>query len=198
VVIYNPIREYFRPLANSPITSDFAFFGRMNFEKGATDLLDALQLCNTKGHRFTADLYGEGWMLKDFQARAAKLGLEGQVRWHPFRSGEDLVQAMNSARVVVVPSKWIEPMGIVAVEAMACGKCVIGSSAGGLGEVLSGYCPTYPNQNIEELAKQMIALMSDSHLRSGYEAAALRRAGEFQKPKKIAADYLNYFQKVLS
>ncbi len=195
-VINNPIDEMFLPLSDVQLTSDFAYFGRMSFEKGVTDLLDALHLCNTKGHRFTLDLYGDGHMIKDFQDHAVQLQLDGQVRWKPFVRGDDLVRAMNSAAVVVMPSKWIEPMGITAVEAMACGKCVIGSSGGGLGEVLQGYCPTYPNHGIEQLALQMIAVMTDPDLRKRYEAAALRRAKDYQRLDEIAAVYLNYFRKV--
>ena len=172
IAIYNPIDDCFRPLPGAAPTADFAYFGRMSFEKGVTDLLDALQLCNTKGHRFTLDLYGEGWYLEKFQEHAARLQLDNQLRWLPFLRGEELVRAMNSAAVVIVPSKWIEPMGIVAAEAMACGKCVIGSSLGGLGEVLNGYCPTYPNHDTEQLAKHMIAILTDPELHRRNEAAA--------------------------
>jgi glycosyltransferase involved in cell wall biosynthesis len=87
-------------------------------------------------------------------------------------------------------------MGIVAVEAMACGKCVIGSSLGGLGEVLTGYCPTYPNHDIEQLATQMIAVMTDADLRRRYEESALKRSKDFQR-QKIAQDYIDYFRQVM-
>jgi glycogen(starch) synthase len=197
VVIYNPIYDSFRPLSDVPVTDDFAYFGRMNLEKGPTDLIDALHVCNQNGHRFTAGMYGEGVLLKELRERASALNLDGQVKWYPFLRGEALVRAMNSARVIVVPSKWIEPMGITAAEAMACGKCVIGSDSGGLGEVLRGYCPTYPNHDVEQLAKIMTAVMADTQLRRRYEEAALRRAKDFDR-RKIAADYIEYFQKVLA
>ena len=85
-VINNPIDEMFLPLSDVQLTSDFAYFGRIKFEKGVTDLLDALHLCNTKGHRFTLDLYGDGHMIKDFQDHAVQLQLDGQVPMETLRA----------------------------------------------------------------------------------------------------------------
>jgi len=183
-------------LPDVPIAADFGFFGRMVQEKGVSDLLDALHLCRTRGHPFRLDLYGEGRALEDFQRQAKRLELDALVRWRPFVRGEELVRAMNSPHVVVVPSKWREPMGIVAVEAMACGKCVIGSSSGGLGEVLGGYCPRYPNNDVSQLADQMTVVAIDPPLRQQYEQAALRRSKDFEL-YKIANEYLAYFSHVI-
>ena len=40
------------------------------------------------------------------------------------------------ADVVVVPSVWLEPMGLIVCESMACGKPVIGSNLGGIPEMV--------------------------------------------------------------
>ena len=198
VVIYNPIDAAFRPLPDVPRSGDLAFFGRMVDEKGVAHLLAAVAECDARGHRFTLDLYGEGRDLPAFRAAAAALGLgEDRVRWHPFARGEPLVAAMNAAGVVVVPSTWWEPMGIVAVEAMACGKCVVGSAKGGLGEVLDGVCPTYPNGDTAALADRLIGVLTDPAARAACEAAAVRRAADF-RPDVLAAAYVDYLRAVLA
>lgn len=51
-----------------------------------------------------------------------RIVLDDVVTFFPPAVGEALVRAMNSVGVVAVPSRWLEPMGIVAVEAMAWGK----------------------------------------------------------------------------
>jgi len=194
VVIYNPVDPMFSPRVDVPIAADFGFFGRLVGHKGADNLLDALHLCKSRGHIFTARLWGEGDELERYQGQARRMEIDRQVEFCAFVSGEELVRAMNSVRVVVVPSKWEEPMGIVAVEAMACGKCVIGSSGGGLGEVLEGYCPTYPNGDVEQLAQRMIEAMTREDCRRQCEEAALRRSGDFEA-KHVAGEYLEQFRR---
>ncbi|MBA2763442.1 MAG: glycosyltransferase, partial [Thermoleophilaceae bacterium] len=50
---------------------------------------------------------------------------------------EAVVGLMRSARVVVVPSRWAEPSGRAALEAMAVGAPVVAFDSGGLGELVS-------------------------------------------------------------
>jgi glycosyltransferase involved in cell wall biosynthesis len=195
-VIHNPVASMFLPMPDVPIAADIGFFGRIVGEKGVNDLLDALHLCNTRGHRFTVSLWGEGNKKEEYQQQAIRLQLADQVQFRPVVRGEELVRAMNSVRIVAVPSKWPEPMGLVAIEAMACGKCVIGSSEGGLGEILQGVCPTYPNHDVGQLADRLIQALTSTPYRQEIEQAALRHSRNFELGK-IADDYLNYFQRIL-
>lgn len=197
VVIYNPIEDQFRPLATVKIDNDFAFFGRMIPDKGVDTLLEALAICKRKNKIYKLDLYGEGSYIEELRQLALTLGVESQLRWYPFLRGEKLVQAMNAAGVVVVPSRWAEPMGIVAVEAMACGKAVIGSRCGGLGEVLESYGMTFENGNAEHLAECMIQLREHPGLRIKLEKKAHERAHDFSIDI-IGAKYLKLIETILN
>ena len=56
---------------------------------------------------------------------------EGRVRLLPGAARADVPALLRSADLVVVPSLG-EPFGMVALEAMACGRAVLGTRAGGL------------------------------------------------------------------
>jgi glycosyltransferase involved in cell wall biosynthesis len=197
VVIYNPIEDCFRPLPNIAINNDFAFFGRMDSEKGVDTLLEALAICKQRGKIYQLDLYGEGPAVNDWQKLAQTLEIASQLRWHSFLRGEALVQAMNAAGVVVVPSRWPEPMGVVAVEAMACGKAVIGSHEGGLGEVLEGYGMVFANGNAQQLAECMMQVRECPDLQENLAKKAYMRSHDFAV-STIGNQYLRFFEQILN
>ncbi len=68
---------------------------------------------------------------KTMQASAEGAG----VRMLGFREHPDVLTAMSRAAVVVMPSRWEEPFGLVALEAMASGAALICSPRGALREV---------------------------------------------------------------
>jgi glycogen synthase len=192
-VIANPVAPEFRIKPEIPPGDAMAFFGRMVEEKGVGTLLRALAVCRRRGASLPMDLYGDGHHLADFKKLASELNLADQLRWHPFLRGEELVDAMNRAKAIVVPSDWPEPFGIVAIEAMSCGKCVIASNGGGLGELMRYIGPTYENHNADQLAEHLLAVHNDPSLLKKHEQIAIAKAKEFQ-PDKIAGMFITHFE----
>jgi len=69
---------------------------------------------------------------------ASRLGVEGRVEFRGPLNNCDIPDVLRSADLVVC-FPWYEPFGIVAIEAMACGRPLLVSAVGGLREtVLSG------------------------------------------------------------
>ena len=64
------------------------------------------------------------------------MGLDTRVTFRGWLQGDALVNAYREAAVVVVPSRWPEPFGIVGIEAMAHGRPVVAFSVGGIPEWL--------------------------------------------------------------
>ena len=54
----------------------------------------------------------------------------------PWRSPKEVVALYEQADIVVIPSVWEEPFGLVAVEAMAAGRPVVASRVGGLQHIV--------------------------------------------------------------
>ncbi len=153
------IGSVFRPMPEVGQTDRFAFFGRLVVHKGCDVMLRAIAHCRERGHRLGLDVYGDGPDRARLDKLARRYGLDdGAVAFHGFVHGEELARAYNRAFAVVAPSLWQEPFGMVAVEAMACGRAVVASDGGGLGELVTGRGLTFPSGDAEALARRLIEL----------------------------------------
>jgi glycosyltransferase involved in cell wall biosynthesis len=111
-------------------------------DKGADILLsafselikDSLFFEQTKKFKFsfTLSIIGDGPELLNLKEHAEKLKVAHLVSFVGPLKGEQLVQKLNEHQILVVPSIWEEPFGVVALEGAACGCLVVGSSGGGL------------------------------------------------------------------
>lgn len=157
-IVGNPYdSQTFRLLPEVQRGKDFLFVGRFVSDKGIALLLQAMRLLRERGTLGDAwlTLVGSGPDESELRVQVADMGLEGVVTFAGPKSGEALAREYNAHRVLVVPSLWPEPFGIVALEGAACGCHVIGSSAGGLPEAVGPAGQTFPNGNVEALADAM-------------------------------------------
>jgi glycosyltransferase involved in cell wall biosynthesis len=196
-IIANPVHPRFRPAPEVKPGNRFCFVGRLVADKGCDLLLEALAHCARRGQRFEADIYGDGPERSRLQTLARTLGLTDQVAFHGAVQGEALPEVYRRSLALVVPSRWPEPLGIVALEAMACGRAVIGSAAGGLGEVLCGVGLQFPNGDAVALSHCLERIAADAALRSELEARSLVRARSFSL-EHIAGCYHELYQELLA
>ncbi len=113
-------------------------------------------------------------------AATAGVTLRGHLP-HP-----QVLEAMARAAIVVVPSRWNEPFGLTALEAMACGAALITSGRGGLAEI-AGDAASLAEPDPASIAAALLRLAADGALRGGLAAAGLDRARrEFGLPQAIA------------
>lgn len=102
---------------------------------------------------------------------------------------EELRILYHEADVVIVPSVWEEPFGLVAVEAMACGRPVCASRVGGLQDIVAhtetGFL--FDRGDAAELAKQLSLLLDNPALRMQMGQAARRRVDEHYTWSQIIA-----------
>jgi glycogen(starch) synthase len=161
-VITNPYREeLFRLLPAVPRTRDLAFLGRLVSDKGVDVLFDALALIAARGIAPRLTVIGDGPERPRLAAQAERLGIAGRIDFLGTRTGEELVRRLNEHRILVVPSRYREPFGNVAVEAIACGCVVVGSAGGGLPEAIGLCGRTFPNGDAAALAGVLAELLGD-------------------------------------
>jgi len=149
------------------------FVGRMDRVKGLDVLLRAVALLK---HRPTLKLVvvggsGQETELRRSQALARALGLD--VLFRGAVAQEGLPDYYNAASVLVVPSHY-ESFGLVAVEALACGRPVVASMVGGLPTVIrdeeNGLL--VPWRRPEEFAQRIERVLDDATLRATLSAHA--------------------------
>jgi 1,2-diacylglycerol 3-alpha-glucosyltransferase len=109
------------------------YIGRMSKEKNVEVLLKAAQMLNGKGVEFV--LGGTGPAIEQYKRIAAELGLEGIVTFLGFVDGKQLPYYYAASDLLCLPSTF-ETQGIVALEAMAMGKPVVGANYLALKEII--------------------------------------------------------------
>ncbi len=134
----DPGHDVLDRLGIDPSRPYLVFVGRITHQKGLTHLLDAIphiardaQIVLCAGAPDTPELAGE------VTRRVAALQADREgITWISEMSPKrDLIQLPTHATVFVCPSVY-EPLGIVNLEAMACGTAVVASRVGGIPEVV--------------------------------------------------------------
>ncbi|GAB3476375.1 glycosyltransferase family 4 protein [Amycolatopsis cihanbeyliensis] len=157
------------------------YFGRLEWEKGVQDLLEALPRIR-RGHPGTRlVIAGNGRHLEELVEQSRRLRIRRAVDFVGHLSDRDLRAVLAAANAVVLPSRY-EPFGIVALEAAAAKAPLVASTAGGLGEVVidgeTGLA--FAPGDVPALAGAVDAVLADA-------SAAGRRAHAAQS--RLAADF---------
>jgi glycosyltransferase involved in cell wall biosynthesis len=161
------------------------FAGRIVAAKGVDTLIRAAR--EVEGEFV---LCGEGWQLDAMRKLAARLGVAARIRFAGWLGAEELAQELADASIVVVPSRWPEPFGLVGIEALAAGRPVIATSTGGIGDWLtdgvSGLC--VPPGDARALALALTELLDDPERQRVMGAAGRETvAARFSAERHVAA-----------
>lgn len=171
--------------------------------KGHETFLRALALAPAaapvRGYVIGGPLYetaGSQYTIAELRALAARLGLNGRVGFTGFVN--DAASAMRALDIVVHASTEPEPFGLVIAEAMACGRAVIASAAGGAAEIIEDGTDAlaHPPGDAAALARLIAQLAGDAAMRQRLgHAAALASARRFTH-ERLAADLAPIYRAV--
>ncbi len=165
-VIYNPVNLYYDKKNllrdNNKKTKVILFAGTVCDWKGCGELAAACKLLLDDGFNLRLDIVGKTGayadMLKVEYQNCQWFNIIGKV------SREELMGRYNKADIVCFPSWW-ENMPMVCIEAMLNGAIVLGSSSGGMSEVIkdgeNGFI--VEPKNMELLASRIKEILSMSN-----------------------------------
>ncbi|MBV7338702.1 glycosyltransferase family 4 protein [Chloroflexi bacterium TSY] len=127
-----------RPLRPIPLMSPptVVFAGRLVWEKGVDVLIRAFGQVVAKIPQARLLIAGDGPEIVKLQELIAGQGLSEQVSMLGHLPRAEMEQHFGQAWAQVVPSRWTEPFGMVAPEAMMRGIAVVASDSGGLREIV--------------------------------------------------------------
>ncbi|HEX8489949.1 MAG TPA: glycosyltransferase family 4 protein, partial [Chthoniobacterales bacterium] len=182
--------QVFRKLPAEARTREMIFVGRLVSDKGADLLLEALALLESKPRLTIA---GDGPERGRLEKQMATLQLQSQVDFVGNQSSDNLAKLLNQHEIMVVPSRWKEPFGIVALEAIACGCVLVGSAEGGLPEAIGPCGVTFPNNDARGLANALAELLGDPTRRDALRRGAASHLAQFT-PRHVAKRYLEVMQ----
>jgi glycosyltransferase involved in cell wall biosynthesis len=141
---------------------------------------------------------GSQYSTAELRALASQLGLADRVGFTGFV--DDVAAAMRALDIVVHASTQPEPFGLSIIEAMAVGRPVIASRAGGAAEIVeaSGGAVFHSPGDAADLANRIAQLAGDSAKRQ-----CLGRAGRaaterlFARPR-LAQQLIPIYERVAS
>jgi len=192
-VIGNPYRDHlFYEMPELPRDRELVFVGRLVSDKGVGLLIEALKQLKEKGLTPKLTVIGTGCELKKLEQQAQGLNVEAQVSFVGTKTGLELVQLLNQHQIMVVPSLWAEPFGIVALEGIACGCVVVGSEGGGLKDAIGPCGITFPNGDVQALTQGLFELLSNLDKLVDYRAKAKEHL-----PKHTSAEVAKAYLRVI-
>lgn len=196
-VIPNPCdTTLFHTNGARPRLRGLAFVGRLVSDKGADLLLRALAILKGRGLQPQLTIIGEGPERPQLDELVRELELEGLVSFSGPKAQHEVAELLREHRVLVVPSLWQEPFGVVALEGIASGCVVLGSEGGGLPEAIGPCGLTFPNGDAHALAERLEQLLSDHELVRELLSHAEEHLAKHH-PNLVAQQYLQVMRQAI-
>jgi glycosyltransferase involved in cell wall biosynthesis len=171
--------------------------GRLSYQKGLDEALRALRLVVKAVP--TAVLLIVGSNYEYANGLIDELGLRSNVILAGAASREEMRLYYHLSDVVVMPSLCLETFGMVALEAMACAKPVVGTIFGGVREVVRDAVTGYIVNPLQtrNFADKLIGLLSNHKRVEDFGKAGYERArGEFSLERQMNEYLCHYESKV--
>lgn len=141
-------------------------------------------------------LVGDGPERQHVEQLCRELNLMDDIR---FLGKQEAVEELLAVSDLFLMPSETESFGLAALEAMACQVPVVSTNAGGLPEInvngKTGFMSAVGD--VENMAKQSIAILKDNNTLAKFKEGALAQAKQFDI-EKILPRYEKYYESILS
>ncbi len=145
-----------QPMPDAP---NLLYVGQVIRGKGVDLLIRAMAALPAD---ITLTVAGTGNHLEACQQLADELGLSSRIHFAGWVKHDALDAYYKASQVLVVPSRWPEPFGMVGLEAMARGRPVVAFDTGGISDWLDhGETGRLAQPgNVEDLARNVLMMLN--------------------------------------
>ena len=209
VTIYNGINlSRFSPKTTASVSrADFGFgaddfvlvfSGRINKDKGISELIDAMLLLHDMPHirlmiigsTFFGNAANEDDFVRDLKKKAK--AIEQQIVFTGFVDYDRMPDYLSLADVAIVPSIWDDPFPTTVLEAQAMGLPIICTKRGGIPEEVTEKNAILIDTDknvVENLANAILELYRHPEQREAMSEAAIEHS-KFYHHQRFAKDFL--------
>jgi alpha-maltose-1-phosphate synthase len=215
----DPGTDALKRLGVDPARPSVLFVGRITRQKGLTHLLDAaLEIDPAAQLVLCASSPDTPEIAAEIAAKLERVMADrGDVVWlSEMLPRPDVIQLLSHATVFVCPSVY-EPLGIVNLEAMACGTAVVATRVGGIPEVVDDGAtgllvpfqptegggaegllePSDPARFARDLAERVNELLADPERAARFGRAGRERVVEHFSWSAVAAETVELYARLL-
>ena len=182
------------------------FVGRLVPEKGVDIYIDAIKPLVSKFTDWSFGLIGSSKLgsntnqsnySKDIINKFRKIG--NQAIFYGFRDNLFVQEKMKDSSIIVIPSIWEEPFGLVAAEAMSNGVAIIASDVGGIPEIIEANGILIKNINSSKIQKSLISLIENKNERKllqkkawkNFKVSSLNSSKNLDRHRKFIFNSIN-------
>lgn len=174
------------------------FMGQWNYNKGFDLLVEAVKKLRIIRADFELYLIGGKNLWNDMKKNKDNITFEDQdyIKNVGLLKRDKLLKYISDKDILVVPSRWKEPFGIVAIEGLASGMVVITSGQGGLGDIIknkyNGFI--FKNNDLDNLVNKLDQVMDLKE----EEVNRIRKNGYYSIKEKFTWDiYIGKLKNIL-
>lgn len=171
--------------SNGPL---LVFVGRLVYEKGVDDLLQAVAETRKRLPDVKALIIGDGQLRGDLEKLSDRLEVADRVIFTGWVEPADVPNYLAAADIFVGPSKqspdgWMEAQGLTFLEAMSAGTPVIATALGGITDSVTHEQTgiLVPENSPKAITESILRLEKDSSLKDHLITQARQLASQFTR-----------------
>jgi len=181
------LTETFRDLGNPRDLNTIVVVSRLVPDKGVDVLIEAIAEIRSRGFEVKLRIIGDGHIAHELRDLSIKKGVSDHVDFLGIVQGDNLNARLNECEIMVVPSRWEEPFGIVALEGLAAGCVVVVTDGGGLPFAIGDSGSIVPRGDVNGLAIELERLLRDPAYRKASNLGVEEHLAQFAPDTVVSA-----------